>query len=151
MKLENVSDNELSQELERRRLARVQPVKLREGWPESPVGTWRVTTEGDVEGNRIVELGAWSGHIVDIANHLASQSYYSLRFWPQTPYKIDPSPTDKTISISLDMPSGTWDMDVDKRAKSVENWLRKETSEVPFYEVEKGQYFASVKVLTHFE
>ena len=47
-------------------------------WCDSPVGYWKVTTEGDVEGHSTTQLGTHYGHIVEIA--LSLKGCYSLRF-----------------------------------------------------------------------
>lgn len=48
-------------------------------WAESPVGWWRVTTEGDVEGHTTDDLGTFYGHVAEIAFSLKGGGY-SLRF-----------------------------------------------------------------------
>jgi hypothetical protein len=53
--------------------------KLQE-WAESPVGWWKVTTEGDVEGRSTDQLGTHYGHVVEIAMSLPRGGCYSLRF-----------------------------------------------------------------------
>lgn len=49
---------------------------------ESPIGWWRVTTEGDVEGRTTQNLGEFYGHVAEIAFHLADQSCWRLKFKP---------------------------------------------------------------------
>lgn len=46
----------------------------------SPVGLWRVSTEGDCEGKTRRDLGLWEGHVADIAALLADKAEYGLRF-----------------------------------------------------------------------
>ena len=53
--------------------------KLQE-WAESPVGWWKVTTEGDCEGRSTDQLGMHYGHVVEIAMSLPSGYSYSYRF-----------------------------------------------------------------------
>jgi hypothetical protein len=52
--------------------------KLQE-WAD-PVGWWKVTTEGDVEGRSTDQLGTHYGHVVEIAMSLPRGGCYSLRF-----------------------------------------------------------------------
>ena len=72
-------------------------------------GTWKVTTEGDSEGRSVRDLGVHVGHIDEIAFELADKCTYSLRF-----KAVDCSPTvmtpkAKSVNISFDIDSGTWD------------------------------------------
>lgn len=53
--------------------------KLQE-WADSPVGWWKVTTEGDCEGRSTDQLGMHYGHVVEIAMSLPSGPSYSYRF-----------------------------------------------------------------------
>lgn len=53
--------------------------KLHE-WADSPVGWWKVTTEGDCEGRTTDQLGTHYGHVVEIAMSLPSGGGYSLLF-----------------------------------------------------------------------
>lgn len=43
-------------------------------------GTWQVTTEGDVEGRTIKNLGTFTGYVDEIALYLADKCYYTLEF-----------------------------------------------------------------------
>lgn len=51
-----------------------------EKWAKSPVGWWKVTTEGDCEGRSIDQLGTHYGHIAEIAFGLERGGGYSLTF-----------------------------------------------------------------------
>lgn len=63
-------------------------------------GTWRVSTEADVEGRSMKNLGDFTGHIDEIALHLADQCYYTLWF-----ERIEPIttfvPKETSVSISI--------------------------------------------------
>ena len=53
--------------------------KLQE-WADSPVGWWKVTTEGDCEGRSTNQLGTHYGHVVEIALSITGGCGYSFRF-----------------------------------------------------------------------
>jgi hypothetical protein len=59
---------------------KVEPTKL-QAWAKSPVGWWKVTTEGDCEGRTTDDLGTHYGHVCEIALSLKG-SGYKLRFQP---------------------------------------------------------------------
>lgn len=75
----------------------------------NPYGTWKVTTEGDVEGRSISYLGTFTGFIDEIALHLADKCFYSLRF-EKTETVKEYKPKADSVNVSLDIDSGTWDM-----------------------------------------
>lgn len=77
-------------------------------------GVWTVTTEGDVEGRTITNLGVFEGHIDEIALHLADKCYYSLRFEGVQPVKVF-TPKKAYVDICLPIDSGTWDVGIDNR------------------------------------
>ena len=74
-------------------------------------GTYKVTTEGDCEGRSIRDLGVHTGYIDEIAFALADKCYYSLRFKQVDPTELDLTPKKDTVEISLDIDSGTWNLD----------------------------------------
>ena len=64
-------------------------------------GLWKVTTEGDVEGRTINDLGTYFGNISEIALHLADKAYYGLNFRKVEPIdKYIPSKNAVHVSIS---------------------------------------------------
>jgi len=114
-------------------------------WAESPVGVWKVTTEGDCEGRSTKNLGTFFGHVADIAAKLHSQSFYSLKFAKVDPAEVDLSaemPEEFECSIVLDINSGTWDMKHPVRDRVVSEWLNTEPSA---YNIspDKCNYYAS--------
>jgi hypothetical protein len=113
---------------------------------ESSYGYWKVTTEGDVEGRSTRDLGTFRGHIDEIAFHLANKCFYSLRFTPIKENELIPEflPNGKEVNISFDIDTGTWDMKPDKRVDYVKEILK----DRPEVEVEDGQYYASVKLIS---
>lgn len=70
----------------------------------SPVGLWRVSTEGDVEGRTNRDLGLWDGHVADIAALLADKAMYGLRFdhaEVTLPAGTEPARKAVTVAISV--------------------------------------------------
>ena len=144
MSLENISTDKLKAELERR------TNKMRDGWPDSPVGTWEVTTEGDVEGRTERNLGVFEGHIVDIALRLRKKCFYSLRFNPFVKEEVfdDSIQIGDEVSVVLDISSGTWDMNQDQRVRAISTWINKSPlKDCRACDVQKHNYFASVKII----
>ncbi len=110
----------------------------------SPVGTWHVTTEGDVEGRTIKDLGVHTGHVVDIARALGGSSYYSLKFEPILVSENVPEPQEcKSVSVQMGIDSNTWNMTVEDRVHWMEGFLTTAASKSPVM-VTPGQYYASV-------
>lgn len=83
---------------------------------------WQVTTEGDCEGRTVHSLGTHFGYIDDIAFALADKSYYSLCFKEIEPFDAS-VPTGNKVNVTLDIGSGTWDMNMVERKKFMENLL----------------------------
>ena len=84
--------------------------KLAESYKKA-YGFWEVTTEGDCEGKSVSRLGIYEGYIDEIALALADRCYYSLCFRPIDPRALDLTPKRKSVEISFDIGSNTWDMD----------------------------------------
>ena len=83
--------------------------KLQE-WADSPVGWWKVTTEGDVEGRSTDQLGTYYGHVAEIAFSIDRCCYSLLFEKAKEPSGVYGSPEDqretrqavrKTTNISL--------------------------------------------------
>ena len=74
--LHEASDADLQAEI----LRRAEEKRKRFIYPESPVGCWRVTTEGDCEDKTTNDLGTHYGHICEIALGLAGAAFYKLHF-----------------------------------------------------------------------
>lgn len=113
-------------------------------WAPSPVGRWRVTTEGDCEGRSTRELGTFEGHVADIALRLSKECFYSLCFSPAE----DLPPVDKAgthASVQLDIGSGTWDLQNGFREEVVKSWMGRGNAENP-YHVGPCQYYAAFTV-----
>lgn len=77
---------------------------------QNPYGVWRVTTEGDVEGKTTINLGTFEGFIDEIALALADKVYYTLCFHASE--KLDNKPKAASVSVQLDIDSGTWSNDM---------------------------------------
>lgn len=67
----------------------------------STFGTWEVITEGDAEGRSIRNLGTFTGHIDEIALHLADKCYYSLIF-KQVELVKEYIPKSNNVNIVID-------------------------------------------------
>lgn len=106
----------------------------------SAFGKWSITTEGDVEGRTIRDLGVYEGFIDEIALRLGDEAYYSLRF---SPFKEKPQPplSEKctSVSVTLDIDTGTWDMKGPQRVA----YFRDLLAGRPVI-VKEGAYYASV-------
>ena len=114
---------------------------------KNPVGLWKVTTEGDVEGRSTEDLGYWEGNIADIAYELRNKVYYGLQFTPvsiaiHTPKKGKKARSKTSINISLDIDSGTWS-DNEVRVKAFTKLLK----DVPDVTVAEGDSYSSVKLV----
>ena len=108
----------------------------------NPVGRWKVTTEGDVEGRSTTNLGTHEGHIADIARELADKAYYSLYFTPGEPDAGKTKTQTKPISVPvhLDIKSGTWDLDQSDRVA----YFQKMMKGCRNVKVSKANYYACV-------
>lgn len=69
MNISKVPTEDLYQEIKRREAIKY----AKENTLGSPIGEWKVTTEGDCEGRMVKDLGVFKGHIVDIALKLAKR------------------------------------------------------------------------------
>lgn len=105
-------------------------------------GLWTVTTEGDCEGRSTKQLGTFEGYVDEIALFLANKAYYSLQFKLQKKIKKY-YPTCKSVDVSFDIDSGTWDLKPKERINLMKDFF----SDRPVY-IEEGQYFACVKIRT---
>lgn len=111
-------------------------------------GTYKVTTEGDCEGKSVRDLGTYTGYIDEIAFALADKCYYKLCFHKVEPQKLDMTPKRDTVEISLDIDSGTWDLDVSN--KEALNYFKRFFSDRDVEVVSAGGY-GSCKITTHKE
>lgn len=113
----------------------------------NPYGLWKVTTEGDVEGRTIRQLGIHKGYIDEIALALADRCYYSLNF-----KAVDPTeknhlfPTRTKVNVQLDIDSGTWDM----HGKTLVEYAKEIFKDRPVV-VDECNYYASFTLLAQNE
>jgi hypothetical protein len=119
--------------------------KLAESYKKA-YGFWEVTTEGDCEGKSVSRLGIYEGYIDKIALALADRCYYSLCFRPIDPRALDLTPKRKSVEISFDIGSNTWDMDNEGIVAAFKEVLK----DRPVY-VRKGRFFSSVNISTEEE
>lgn len=112
-----------------------------------PFGLWKVTTEDDDEGRRMRTLGVYKGYIDEIALHLARDALYKLTFKKVKPTTSDDYvPTSKSVSITLDIDSGTWDLSNNQTAELMAVVLKDRPCRV-----EEGNYFASFRIISDSE
>lgn len=137
--LSNYSDKDLINEIQKREREKLKPLPIKF---KSPIGKWIVTTEGDVEGRTIRDLGVYEGHIADIAFKLGGESYYSLHFSSFVTKPTSKMKSSSQVSIVLDISSGTWDMNNEERAIAVDAFLHSEPSGRSF-KVTENNYYAS--------
>lgn len=111
-------------------------------------GLWKVTTEGDCEGKTTRNLGIYEGNISDIAFYLKNKCEYSLRFDPAEVTKIDSVDVIHygSVSVSLDISSGTWNMSPEDRVNYFKVLLNTENRGHEIT-VEPGRYYASVRLV----
>ncbi len=110
-------------------------------------GTWKVTTEGDVEGRSTRQLGVFTGYVDEIAFHLADQAFYKLEFEPvPDPNAIKYFPKKSSVNVSFSIESNTWNMSPKTRTKFWSSVIMTSKSGLNT-KVEDSQYHASA-VLT---
>lgn len=114
-----------------------------EGKYKNTYGTWNVRTEGDVEGRSMKHLGTFTGHIDEIALHLADQCYYSLKF-TATDTVTEFIPKKTSVNVTLDIESGTWKVDGNDRLNKLSELFKDRP-----VTIENGQYYASFKICTN--
>jgi hypothetical protein len=107
-------------------------------------GLWKVTTEGDVEGKTIKDLGIHKGFIDVIASNLAPSCFYSLRFTSVDVNEYPEYKACKSVEVSLDHKSGLWDVKPSERVKIVSKIFEDAGRSV---KIEEGRYYASVKII----
>jgi hypothetical protein len=136
--LSEFNDADLVQELERRaEIRRNRVIAI-----DSPVGLWKVTTEGDCEGRSTKNLGVHRGHICEIAMALSGATFYSLDFQP-VPEPSMPKARDVRATANIcvmnimNVESNTL---TDSELKKLQDFFG------PGWDVRKGQYFRSVQI-----
>lgn len=137
MNLNGISDQELAEEIRRRKQVRAEaPCEFNAPY-DNPVGMWKVSTDGDCEGKSTRELGFHQGHILDIAYGLADKAMYDLKFTAVTPEDLPKTAKinkPQKINIALNIDSGSWEMRMPQRAASLQNMLSKKPCKlVPRY------------------
>ena len=87
-------------------------------------GLWHVTTEGDCEGRTTKDLGVHQGNFDDIAFALAGQACYGLKFERVNPSEYTKHPPKTEVNVSLDIETGTWNMDAGQRCAYFRDLLK---------------------------
>jgi hypothetical protein len=135
-KFEGISDADLQAEI----LRRAEEKRKRFIYPESPIGWWYVTTEGDCEGKSTKQLGTFHGHICEIALGLAGAAYYKLHFQAvaEPTYLLDPKDS-TTVSVqSIADIAGNTVSEIE--AKRLAKFFG------PEWKVESHNFFQTIKV-----
>lgn len=84
----------------------------------NPMGTWKVTTEGDCEGRSVQDLGIFTGYVDEIALALADRCYYSLEFTAIEPTTVplQQNSVAKEVHVHFNVSSNTWGLKSPERA-----------------------------------
>lgn len=109
-------------------------------------GTWHVTTEGDVEGRSVNDLGIHTGSIIDIARKLSPYCYYTLRFNRgdiTQRGKAVPPPL-SGVHISLDIPTFMFEFSPKERREVMQKLF--EENKLDPRLVQPGTYSGSVYI-----
>jgi len=109
---------------------------------DSPIGTWKVTTDADHTGQDIRFLGVYKGHIVDIAKRLSGYAMYQLYF---EKVFVDELPNNPQSSVHIkllgvSMLCGLSDKD---RNTILQEFLNRKESKTE-YSVKNSNYFNAV-------
>jgi len=105
-------------------------------------GLWEVTTEGDVEGRTVKQLGTHSGSIIEIAAKLAKENCYSLQF--KAVNEVKSEIPEQGVHISLDIDSQTWDWSAAQRAAVFQVLLDK--NNITDVKAEASNYYAGILI-----
>lgn len=148
MNINDLSIDQLEQLIKEKKEKQKNVPSIKIPW-ESPVGMWKVITEGDCEGKSVKDLGIHKGHVSDIAHKLSGYSMYKLHFSPINIEKenIEECKINST-HIQLDISSNTWTGSVtsEERQKMVQEFLEREKSEVNFC-VKESHYYSSTQLI----
>ncbi len=111
----------------------------------NPIGTWRVTTEGDLDCRTTTHLGSHYGHLAEIAFSLADKCEYTLTFHKEgdvDPRMVRPmyTATRDRVNVKMNINSVPWTSPEDKeRVRHYHRFL-----DTPDIIVLPSHYFASV-------
>lgn len=115
----------------------------------SPIGWWKVTTEGDCEGRSTRDLGLYYGHIAEIALSIKDSPMYEYDF---SPLEEDIPPPNtipqyqavrNACHIGLDINSKTWPSSMSSKTRV--NWFTQwfDTADVT---VTESSYYKAVYI-----
>lgn len=143
--LSKVSTADLERELESRRqtdiVDKAAKFFLESDWPNDPVGTWMITTEGDCEGKTTRNITTVSGHFAEVALAYAGYAEYKLTL--ETPKKSHLLKTKPKMQVSVGpgISSGLWDYSNEIIAEILQKWVGDD------YIVKPDRYYKSVKII----
>lgn len=131
--LKEISTEELLAEVERRKKEELikHSYEKFKAVNDSPIGLWKVTTEGDCEGRTVRNLGMYKGHILDIAAELASSTMYVLNFKKMSYSYIEPAPVKKSVktAITFDFATGCAVVDLKQRKLIFDRFIKERPSQ----------------------
>ena len=134
--LKGISTADLQAEMDRR----AEEKRKRFIYPESPVGWWKVTTEGDCEGRSVTHLGTHYGHICEIDLGLAGAAYYGLHFEEVAAPTSEQAPRDTAVVYLGSIADIKSNIVTEAEARKLAEFLGADWSVVPH------NYFQTVKV-----
>lgn len=135
-KFNNISDAELKAELKRRAEERAKHyLKV-----SSPVGTWKITTEGDCEGRTTQQLGTHSGELAEVLLGLGKSALYSLWVHPIEDMPAVPVKAPSANFYYGDLVNSGFDDRVEKAVQEFQKFFG------PNYIVEPGQWYKSLVI-----
>lgn len=137
--LSHVSNSELEAELRRRKQTPPGPAfAFNEDWPDTAVGWWKITTEGDCEGKTTRDVAIAFGHLGDLALKYANKAMYGLHFEPAVALTEDAA---EVANVQLAIGSGTWTKNNDAAVmQAISKWLG------PGYSVGPCNYYCSYTI-----
>jgi hypothetical protein len=103
-------------------------------------GTWQVQTEGDCEGRTVKNLGTFTGHVDEIALHLADQAMYGLRFKAVENIKVF-KPSLPSVNVSFCIESNDWGLSSGERVEKMKSLFTERN-----VDIKESNYYASFAI-----
>lgn len=111
---------------------------------KNPYGTWKISTEADVESRSMKDLGIFTGFIDQIALHLADKCFYTLRFEAIKPQR-ELFPKREEVHIVFDGDAGVSILPSVRR----EDFAKKLFKDRPV-SIKEGKFYGSVLIRANF-
>jgi uncharacterized protein YbaR (Trm112 family) len=146
MSLTDIPTEQLQAELARRSQTVGPPAfQFSKDWPETAVGLWQISTDGDCEGRTSRIITVEHGHLGELALKYAGHAMYQLTFKPVM--RTQEEKPAESVHIQLDIKSGTWDAKGEDEQLDVMNaisaWLG------PGFRIGPSNYHASYLLEEH--